>query len=268
MITIAAAALAGACGGKAGAPGTVGSHAGGGAARGPAMIFVGIGDGMVFEGACHACDALRARLEGQVVSSGEATFRITGTVSDQCDASGPTDVLGVERLTGDPERAPLGVAVLPAGAPVDLVTYATDRLDTGAGALVPALQARAQADLADGGDPITADAIVIEQVIEVNVTGDARPEKLIAANVPQSEDEGPGYRWSALVMAPDGDVDHLVTLWQSTLEHLTIDASYDLEGDGVRALVYSAEYYEGAGRGTATVTNDKLDLIASWGCGA
>jgi hypothetical protein len=267
VAAVAVLAAAG-CGGKASPPATIGSHAGGGVARGPAMVFVGIADDTMFEAACHDCDALRERLDGQVVSSGPATFRISGTVSDDCDASGPSDVIGVRRLTGDPEAAPLAVAVLPAGAPIDLVSYDTSKVDVSDGQLRPVLLRRAQADVPALADDLRLEDLVIEQVIEVNVAGDSKPELLVAANVPELDDNGPGYRWSALVMAPGGDLEHLVTLWQSTLEHLVIDASFDLDGDGLHDVVYSAEYYEGGGRGAATITNGTLDLLGTWGCGA
>ncbi|HVV87171.1 MAG TPA: hypothetical protein VHE35_29225 [Kofleriaceae bacterium] len=256
-----------ACGGHA-HPVEVGSHTGGGAGRGPVMVFIGLSDTSMFEAACHDCDALRAGMVGQKVSSGKDTFVITGTVSDGCDASGPNDVTGVKRLSGDPDSSPLGVAVLPAGAPIDLQTYATDRVPAGAGALRGPLARRATADLAASGSPVAADDIVVEQVIDVNVAGDPRPDELIAANVPLPEDQGPGYRWSALVMAPGGDLEHLVSVWTSDLEHLVIDASFDLEGDGVRELIYSSEYYEGGGRGAATITDGKLTFLGTWGCGA
>lgn len=259
---------AGACGGKGTTP-ALGSRGGGGLpARGPAMLFVAVDEGRMFEAACHQCDALREHMIGQTVSSGASTFRITGPVSDECDASGPTDVTGVTRLSGDPDSDPLELAVLPAGADIGLVTYPTDRVPASAATLLPALVRRAQADVQDGGAPITADQLTIDQVIEVNVAGDARPETLVTASVPLPDDDGPGYRWSALVMLPAGHAGGAVTLWQSTLETMTIDASYDLEGDGVRDLVYSARYYEGYGRGAATINGSTLALLGTWGCGA
>src|SRR5262245_52155872 len=119
---LASLLFAAACGHPASKP-SIGSATGGGLRRGPVMVFIGLGEQAMFEAACHECDGLRAALDGSEVSSGAATFQVTGTVSDDCDASGPTDVIGVKRLSGDAETAPLGVAVLPAGAPIDLVEY-------------------------------------------------------------------------------------------------------------------------------------------------
>jgi hypothetical protein len=261
--------LLAACGG--GAPkGAIGERAGGGVTRGPVMVFVGIHAGAMFEAACHQCDGLRAAQVGQTVSSGGGTFEITGPVSDQCDASGPTYVVGYRRLTGDPETTELDIAVLPAGAPIDLVSHD----DPGASAGRPeapvraALARLANADLTPRGLDVEAADFVLEQVLEVNVTGDARPDLLISATIPLPDDDGAGYRWSGLVVAPGGDLDAAVVAWQSDLERLVIEASFDLEGDGTRELIFDASYYEGGGRGAATLTGGALQLLGTWGCGA
>lgn len=265
----AAAALlvAAACGGPAG-PAAIGSRAGGGVNRGPVMVFVGITDHSMFEAACHDCEGLRASLEGQRVSAGAASFRITGTVSDDCDASGATEVVGVERLTGDEEHDPLVVAVLPAGAPIDLQRYPREPRPAGDRALRAALARVAAADVGDRLGPIGADDLVIDQVIDVNVVGDAHPDRLIAVNAPLPEGDGPGYRWSALVVAPSGDLSAARSVWTSDLEYLFIEASFDLEGDGVRELIYTADYYEGGGRGGATIEGGALHPLGTWACGA
>jgi hypothetical protein len=282
---VAAALLGAACGGKQGG-GTIGSR--GGAPRGPVLVFVGLGPTMMFEGACHAppggpdCDALRAAaMDGkQQVTADGATFRITGTVSDECDASGATDVVGLEKVSGKEDVDP-GVLTYPAGAAIDLESYAADGLagggdqETSPGMQVAdnvsaALARVATADLAAGDHARSVDPseIVVEQVVTTNVDGDPRPDVVIAANVPMGSDDGPGYEWSALVVVPDGDYARAASAWTSDLEHMTIDASFDLEGDGQRELVYSAEYYEGGGHGVATVKDGKLEFLGQWGCGA
>jgi hypothetical protein len=44
-------------------------------------------------------------------------------------------------------------------------------------------------------------------------------------------------------------------------------SEYD-EGDGVRDVIYGAEYYEGGGRGAASLAGGALAVLGSWGCGA
>ena len=261
------AALAGACDRPAARP-VLGSR-GAATGRGPAMVFVATSTRTVIEAACHACEGLRDRLPGSVVSSGGASFRVTGVEADACDPSGVTEVLGVVRLTGDPERDPLDVAVLPAGAPIDLVRYRVDLAPGRAAddAVGAALLRRAREDLAGTGLEPGAGELLVAQAIDVDVSGDGRPERLLSAHVPRSADEGPGYRWSALVVAPDGDLDRAATVWRSEVERLVIDASFDLDGDGARELIYSATYLDGETRGAAALRGHTLDLLASWGCG-
>jgi|JI10StandDraft_1071094.scaffolds.fasta_scaffold107217_3 hypothetical protein len=266
-LSAAALLVVAACGG-AGTPAAIGSRGGGGVARGPVMVFVGITDHSMFEAACHDCEGLRADLEGQRVSAGAASFRVTGAVSDDCDASGATEVVGVERLTGDEEHDPLLVAVLPAGAPIDVQVHPREPRPAGDPALRAALVRVAAADVGDRGGPIVAADLVIDQVIDVNVVGDARPDRLIAVNAPLPEGDGPGYRWSALVLAPSGDLAAARSVWTSDLESIFLDASFDLDGDGVRELIYSSDYYEGGGRGGATIEDGALHPLGTWACGA
>ncbi len=285
MVAAAMAALvSAACGGK-GSPSTIGN--GGGAPRGSVLVFVGLGDRMMFEAACHAasggpdCDALRtASMDGkQQVTSGPATFRITGTVSDECDASGATDVVGVERVSG-PEESVVGIVTFPADAAIDLQLHdaqgnlsgggdpaAGMKIDDGVRA---ALARVATADLARGDKPrpIGPGDIIVEQVVTANVDGDPRLDLVIAANVPLADDNGPGYVWSALVVVPGGDNAAATSVWTSDLEHMTIQATFDLEGDGKRELIYHADYYEGGGMGAASIEQGKLEAKGSWGCGA
>jgi len=275
---IGAVVIASACGGTS-AGKTIGST--GGTARGPVLVFLGLGPTMMFEAACYeppgsaACAELRAAaLDGtkQIVTPA-ATFRITGPASDGCDASGATEVVGLERVAGDDEASP-GVVTYPADAPIGLETYrfnSTSDAATRGQAVTPtvraALAALATTDTVSRDDAraITAAEIVVEQVVTANVDGDARPDTIIAANVPVAD--GIGYRWSALVVVLGGEFDAARSVWTSDLEHLIIDASFDLDGDGRRELVYTAEYYEGSGHGVATV-DGKLTIKGGWGCGA
>jgi len=179
-----------------------------------------------------------------------------------------TEVVGVERLTGDEEHDPLLVAVLPAGAPIDVQVHPREPRPAGDPALRAALVRVAAADVGDRGGPIVAADLVIDQVIDVNVVGDARPDRLIAVNAPLPEGDGPGYRWSALVLAPSGDLAAARSVWTSDLESIFLDASFDLDGDGVRELIYSSDYYEGGGRGGATIEDGALHPLGTWACGA
>jgi hypothetical protein len=263
------ALLVAACGGKTGAP-PIGSH--GGSPRGPVLVFRGLGDKTMFEAACGGADCadLRTRsMDGtQLVSSRDATFRITGTVSDDCDASGATDVIAIERASGAPD-ATVDVAVFPADATIDLEQYTPS--SPAVGADVKAALARvATADVVSTEHPatITPDEITVVQLVTTNVDDDPAPDLLIAAEVPKSDEDGPGYVWSALVLVPGGNYDAATSVWTSDLEHMTIDGSFDLEGDGKRELLYSAEYYEGSGLGAAIVTDGALEMLGSWGCGA
>ena len=285
MVAAVVTALAGvACGGKSGGGAPVGSR--GGTPRGSVLVFIGLGERMMFEAACHAapggpdCDALRAAsMDGtKQVSSDGATFRITGTVSDECDASGANDVVGVERVSGTVDVYP-GILTYPADAPIDLELHAAEGGATDEGERTgmkvaddvrAALARIATADLKRGESPraIGPGEIVVEQVVTTNVDGDPRPDLVIAANVPLSDDNGPGYVWSALVVMPGGDPAAGASVWTSDLEHMTIQASFDLEGDGQRELIYSAEYYEGGGQGAASIEQGKLSILGSWGCGA
>lgn len=282
QLAIVGAALLGvACGGKQG--GAIGGR-GGRAPHGPVLVFVPIGSDMVFEGDCYDpsetnCEALRKQaMDGtRRVSAGAILLRITGPVSDECEASGATDVVGVERVAG-PEGAPPAVLGYPADVPLAIEDYGT-RIDVDQASPPPptvtdelrnALVRAAAADLSDGDEPgaVTPGEIMVEQVVSTDVDGDGKPDTLVTANIPRGEEEGPGYVWSALVVLPGGDAAKARSAWKSDLEHLTIDASFDLEGDGARELVYSAEYYEGGGRGVASIVNGKLEFAGQWGCGA
>lgn len=265
------AALAASCGSK---PASSVPSSRGGAARGPVMVFVGLDSTMMFEALCHApdCDALRARaLDGtQVVSSNGSTYRITGTVSDNCDASGATDVVGLEKKSGPEDSLP-GVITFPDGAPIDLQTHTmSEEGITVSDEARAALARLATADLRgrDNARAIAPGEITVEQVVQAQLDGDGKLDTLVAANVPLGESDGPGYVWSALVLVPGSDYQAATSLWVSDLEHLWIDATLDVEGDGVSELIYSAAYYEGGGQGAAMIKSGKLEMLGQWGCGA
>lgn len=268
MLTVAA------CGRGASAPATIGAR-GGATARAAAIVYFPWGQDAVFEADCWApgadgCAALRAKAEaGGELVAGPARFTLTGRRDEECGASGDVaSVVGYRRTAG-PDDAYPGIAVFPADADVGLVIHASDGASV-TPALAAALAALATAAVVGSEDPrpITAAEVQVSQAIELNVTGGPAPDLLISANVPQPDDVGPGYRWSALVLAVDGDRQHLTEVWTSELEVWSVDASYDLDGDGRHAFIWTASYYEGAASGAAVIDGTKLVAGASVGCGA
>lgn len=271
-VSIAAAA----CGGGKKAD-TIGET--GGKERRPAIVMVAISEEMAFEAACFApdCTALRARmLDGkQTVEGGGSTWRIVKEDVDVCGASGDENqVVRLERVGAASESGP-GVLVWPAGTDVGL-ELANDAIGgpPAAAAVTPELAAMlarvATADLVRMERPreVRAAEISVEQIVSANVEGGPAAELLVAAVIELPEDEGPGYAWAALVVAPDGDLAKARSVWTSELEHLTIDATFDLEGDGVRELLFTAAYYEGSMFASGSLRDGKLEVDASWACGA
>ncbi|MBK9036973.1 MAG: hypothetical protein IPL61_37935 [Myxococcales bacterium] len=263
-----------ACSASTPAPTTIGTQ-GGGVARGAALIYVDWGDHAVFEADCWApdvggCVNLRAKaLAGGELVTPTARFRLTSERTEECGASGETaEVTGYAVIAGADDASP-GVAVFPSDALVDLRRHEPGAADA-APWMRPALAIRATHDLAstDHARPFTAGEIVIDQVVTGNFTGTATPDLLIAATVPLSERDGPGYAWSALVLVPDGQRGAMTSLWVSDLEAMAIRASYDLDGDGVRAFVWTAEYYEGGAIGAGAIKGGQFEVARSVGCGA
>lgn len=264
---------AAACSG-ASAPATIGAR-GGAAARPAALVYFPWGQDAVFEADCWApgvdgCAAVRAQAEaGGELVVGPARFTLTGRRDEECGASGDVASVVSYRRTAGPDDAYPTVTVYPAGADVALVIHPSDGA-TVAPALAAGLAARATADLAgtERARPITAAEVRVRQALELNVTGGPQPDLLISANVPLPADDGSGYTWSALVLAVDGDRAHLTSLWTSDLELWSVDASYDLDGDGRHAFIWTAAYYEGAASGAAVIDAGKLVAGATVGCGA
>ncbi len=273
-----AAALTAACGGTS-KPSTVDNH--GAAARGPALVYLGWGVDAVFEADCYdpsgSCDAIRAKaVAGGELVDGASRFKLTGPRQEECGASGDVaDVIAYQRLAG-PEDVGVGVTTFPADAAIELVrsprAWGEDApvRPTVDDAVRTALATRATADLvgSERARTITAGELVIEQVVEGNFTGGPGLDRLIAANLPLGDDEGPGYVWSGLVVIPDGALAAAATLWHSDLETMWIDAHYDLDGDGRREFIFTAAYYEGASTGAAELIDGKLVFGATVGCGA
>jgi hypothetical protein len=279
LSTVAAtAALTAACGGSS-KPDTVGNR--GDAARAPALVYIGWGVDSVFEVDCYdpsgSCAAIRAQaLAGGELVSGDGRFKLIGPRKEECGASGDVaDVIGYQRVAG-PEDSGVGIAAFPVDAAIDLVrtprSWGEDEpvRPSVSDDLRARVAARATADLAgsDRARTITAGELIVDQVIEGNLTGGPAVDLLIAANLPLPDADGPGYVWSGLVLIPDGDLAAATTLWQSDLETFWIDAHYDLDGDGRRELVFTAAYYEGTTMGAAAVVDGKLVFGATVSCGA
>lgn len=264
---------AAACGG-APAPATIGAR-GGATARAAAIVYFPWGQDAVFEADCWApdaggCAALRTQAEaGGALEVGPARFALTGRRDEECGASGDVASVVAYRRTAGPEDAYPGITVFPAGADVGMVLHPTGEVAV-APALAAALAARATADLAgtERARTIAAGEVRVQQVIERNVTGGPQPDLLISAHVPLPGDDGSGYTWSAFVLAVDGDRAALTSLWTSDLETWSVDASYDLDGDGRAAFIWTAAYYEGAATGAARIDGGALVVGATVGCGA
>ena len=272
LLLATAAVAAAACGGGRGTT-TIAGHGGAGP-RGPALVYLDWGQDAVFEADCWApdaggCDAARAKAQaGGVLVAGGARFTLGATRDEECGASGDVaKVVGYTRAAGPADATP-GIAVFPADAAVDL---RPQHDSPGAPAwIAPLLVPLAAADLvgSDRARPIAPGEIQVTQVVEANVAGGPQPDLLIAAGVPLGDSDGPGYVWSALVLIPDGDRGAAVSLWHSDLEALSIGATYDLDGDGVSAFIWTASYYEGASTGAAHIAGGKLVIGATVGCGA
>lgn len=266
--------LAAACGGgqRAGAVGNQGTSKGG-----DALVFVGWGEQAVFEADCHGadgCAAIRAKAHaGGILTDGNARFRLGATRVEECGASGDTaDVVTYDRLDG--EDTYLRVAAFPDAAAVDLVIappyWGDEPRPAVDAATLAAIATRATADLVgtDRARTIASADLVVTQVVVGNFSGGAADDRLISAEVPVPDDEGPGYVWSGFVIIPDGDLGAAHSLWHSELETLHVNAHYDIDGDGVREFVFSADYYEGSSVGAGRIEGGKLALGRTASCGA
>ncbi len=125
--------------------------------------------------------------------------------------------------------------------------------------------ARTNADRAPAVAAITAADLQIDQVVRVDVTGDPRPDLIVVDRPKHAEQVVPPRGMRLFV---DGDLTRAVTLLGG-FEHTgyAIVASYDLDGDGRRELVYRARYPEGSGLYGARVDGSKLVVLGRHVCG-
>ena len=278
-------AAAAACG-SAATPATVGN---GGGARPAAVLFLGAGDHRVIEAGCWdpaagrigdvlACAApIAAVVDGAPVVRGSdgVRYKLTGRLSDECEASGPTMVLAIAPETPRPGTAELAIAVAPPEVDVDFrplpPAFDVDRKPTSpalGAELRAAVAAVATADLAAADEPrtIAPDELEIVQSFELDLDGDRAIDRVISATAGMAGYAN--YRWSGVVLLPGGRAADARSLWHSDLELVWFRGSFDLDGDGARELVYSGEYYEGEGVGVARLVDGALAFFATYGCGA
>jgi hypothetical protein len=263
-----------ACGSKARNPDTIGAH--GGSTHAPVLVYFDWGMESVFEAACWApdaggCDALRAKAAagGELVAGG-ATFRMTGTRPEECGASGDiAEVMGYTRIAGAEDASP-GISTFPANADIGLTRHEIREGDGAEPWMAELLAQRATQDLVgtDRARKVGAGELAIDHAVKANVTGGPADDYLISASVALVGDEGPGYTWSGLVLVVDGDRRAPITLSHSDLEHYSIPATFDLDGDGVREFIWTADYYEGASMGGGRIVGGKLEQLSQVGCGA
>jgi hypothetical protein len=256
--------------------------------RGPApdAIFLGAGQRLAladcrntsgaFDGAaCAGRDKAMVAERAAVIGSDGVRYRLTGEVADECDASGETLLMTIEREDGAAIEVAPTFAMTPPDADVQLVTYDASFSPTTppdvAKDVLEKLAAMATTSVAEREDDATVSVRTSElrvlENIEVDLDGDGVRDRLISADLPNADDE-PGYRWAGLAFVPGGRADATRIVWESDLEHMIVDATLDLDGDGRREIVFRAEYYEGVGVGIARIVNGEIDLAAVYGCEA
>lgn len=64
------------------------------------------------------------------------------------------------------------------------------------------------------------------------------------------------------------DPDNYIVLFTHELETMTVDGSFDLNGDGKRELVVTTAYYEGNYMHYGKLDGTTLSLTVIHGCGA
>ena len=255
------------------------------AARGPrpaSTIFIGAGDHRIMAVGCwdpargtiagaDACAELAAPI---VMGSDGARYRVTGRLSDECPVSEPTRVAAIAPETvgtgsGEPALAvappevDLGYRALPPAFDVDRKPTAPPL----AAEVRAAIAARATADLVGtaGETEIEPDALEIAQVVDVDLDGDRVVDRLVSANVPAGYAD---FVWSGLVLLPGKRAADARTLWHDTVQVITVEATFELDGDGVPELMFTGEYYESSRRGIARIADGALVIIGSYGCGS
>jgi hypothetical protein len=259
--------------GSSSKPHTISGH-GGNTERPAAVLYFGYGEGTLFQADCWApggedCTAIEANAQaGGSITDGRLQIRLGATRTDLCEASGDqADVVSYEVLDGPEDVAP-GIVRFPNDAAIDLIEYESGEVKPDA-ALLAVLVALANANQStDGPTQIyTAKDIVVTQDIVGNFVGDRALDRVVAANIPTTTDS-PEYNWSVLAIAPGGNLSAMTVVWTDLLEVMALRASYDLDGDGVRSVLWDSSYYEGGAGGAASLANGTFGVISSWSCGA
>jgi hypothetical protein len=135
---------------------------------------------------------------------------------------------------------------------------------------LPAAESAALQAAAKKEEPKLKKDLVFLQSVAVDIDGDGKEERFFSAFYPDDSREGgePGFVFSALLMAPGGELSKLVVLQKSDFVRYELLAAVDLDGDGTREVVIHDFFYEGAGLTLHKLNGTTLERLGGSGCGA
>jgi hypothetical protein len=110
--------------------------------------------------------------------------------------------------------------------------------------------------------------ILVNQVWEIDVDGDAKADKLIASYVPNPSNPE-AHKWSGVVFAKGGSMDALVVLEgiKSKPDVVEVKGALDLDGDK-KSEIWIRRTSEDGSAGERLYRLGKGDAIGKWTCGA
>ncbi len=177
-----------------------------------------------------------------------------------CEASGDwKEGVAAEFSSADGSRFAIDVAsherfsILPAG-PGPALSADLER----------ALGSAVARDL-DNVSPPSAE-VVIDQLVESDLGGDGRVDRLVSVHVPSGEEIYDLF--SALYLGVGAEPARWVLLMESQIERFQVLALTDLDRDGAREFVLEARYYEGAYTFLYRFAGEDTVQLGGWGCGA
>ncbi len=110
--------------------------------------------------------------------------------------------------------------------------------------------------------------ITAQQVAEIDLDGNDKKEGIYSVFVPHRS-IAEQYAWSGVFLAPDGNLDNLVLLANSSSHKDVFEVlgTLDVDGAGNRELWIRMVYAEGAGEAVFQIEGTSVKALGKWSCG-